>query len=56
MHLTRLLRNQPQTLTHLIDHYAKYPPTGLTMKKIVQFGWSFLFSFIEFLIENLLNF
>ena len=38
MHLTRLLRNQQQALAHLIDLYAKYPPTGLTMKRIVEFG------------------
>lgn len=38
MHLTRLLRNQQQALTHLVDLYAKYPPTGLTMKRIVEFG------------------
>ena len=50
MHLTRLLRNQPTTLTHLIDHYAKYPPTGLTMKKIVQFG---LFAFLSFIDHQL---
>ncbi|CAF1591309.1 unnamed protein product [Rotaria magnacalcarata] len=38
MHLTRLLRTQQPSLTHLIDHYAKFPPTGLTMKKIVEFA------------------
>lgn len=38
MYLTRFLRKQPQTLAHLVDHYAQYPPTGLTMKKIVEFG------------------
>jgi len=38
MHLTRFLRTQQQSLAHLIDHYAKYPPTGLTMKRIVEFG------------------
>ncbi|CAF2515920.1 unnamed protein product [Rotaria sp. Silwood2] len=38
MHLTRLLRTQQASLTHLIDHYAKYPPTGLTMKRIVEFA------------------
>ena len=38
MQLTRLLRAQQQSLAHLIDHYAKYPPTGLTMKKLVEFG------------------
>ncbi|CAF3478496.1 unnamed protein product [Rotaria sp. Silwood1] len=38
MHLTRLLRTQQNTLSHLIDHYAKYPPTGLTMKRIVEFA------------------
>lgn len=38
MHLTRFLRTQQQSLAHLVDHYAKYPPTGLTMKRIVEFG------------------
>ncbi|CAF0737706.1 unnamed protein product [Rotaria sordida] len=38
MHLTRLLRTQQASLKHLIDYYAKYPPTGLTMKKIVEFA------------------
>ena len=38
MHLSRCLRNQQQALGHLIDMYAKYPPTGLTMKRIVEFG------------------
>jgi hypothetical protein len=38
MYLTRFLRTQQQTLTHLVDHYAQYPPTGLTMKRIVEFG------------------
>lgn len=38
MHLSRFLRVQQQPLANLIDHYAKYPPTGLTMKKIVEFG------------------
>jgi hypothetical protein len=41
MHLTRFLRVQQQSLAHLIDHYAKYPPTGLTMKRIVEFGLCF---------------
>jgi len=36
MYLTRLLRS-PQ-LAHLVDHYAQYPPTGLTMKRIVEFA------------------
>jgi hypothetical protein len=39
MHLTRFLRTQQQSLSHLVDHYSKYPPTGLTMKRIVEFGW-----------------
>ncbi|CAF0858750.1 unnamed protein product [Adineta steineri] len=38
MHLTRFLRLPQQSLAHLIDHYAKYPPTGLTMKRIVEFA------------------
>ena len=38
MYLTRFLRKQPPTIAHLVDHYAQYPPTGLTMKKIVEFG------------------
>ncbi|CAF0743746.1 unnamed protein product [Adineta steineri] len=38
MHLTRFLRFPQQSLAHLIDHYAKYPPTGLTMKRIVEFA------------------
>lgn len=38
MHLTRFLRTQQQSLAHLVDYYAKYPPTGLTMKRIVEFG------------------
>jgi len=38
MQITRFLRNQQQTLGHLIDLYAKYPPTGLTMKRIVEFA------------------
>jgi hypothetical protein len=47
MHLTRFLRTQQQPLAHLIDHYAKYPPTGLTMKKIVEFGvLNFNFNFL----------
>lgn len=38
MHLTRIIRNQQQALAHLIDNYARFPPTGLTMKRIVEFG------------------
>lgn len=38
MHLTRILRLPHQSLAHLVDHYAKYPPTGLTMKRIVEFA------------------
>ncbi|CAF1063273.1 unnamed protein product [Adineta ricciae] len=38
MYLTRFLRKQPPTITYLVDHYAQYPPTGLTMKKIVEFA------------------
>ena len=38
MYCTRFLRSQKQALAHLVDHYAKYPPTGLTMKRIVDFG------------------
>ncbi|UJR20887.1 hypothetical protein I4U23_023996 [Adineta vaga] len=38
MYFTRFLRRQQQTLTHLVDHYAQYPPTGLTMKRIVEFA------------------
>lgn len=38
MHLTRFLRNQQQVLAHLIDNYARFPPTGLTMKRIVEFA------------------
>lgn len=38
MFFTRILRSQPKSLTHLVDHYAQYPPTGLTMKRIVDFG------------------
>ncbi len=38
MYLTRFLRSRPQSLTRLVDHYAQYPPTGLTMKRIVDFG------------------
>lgn len=41
MFFTRILRSQQQSLAHLVDHYAKYPPTGLTMKKIVDFGKNF---------------
>jgi len=41
MHLTRILRLPHQSLAHLIDHYSKYPPTGLTMKRIVEFGLFF---------------
>ena len=43
MYLTRFLRSQQQTLSHLVDHYAQYPPTGLTMKRIVEFGRLILF-------------
>lgn len=52
MHLTRLLRTQQTSLSHLIDHYAKYPPTGLTMKKIVEFGvfTDLYFDLIQYLI------
>ncbi|CAF1392234.1 unnamed protein product [Rotaria magnacalcarata] len=38
MHLTRFLRSQHQSLAHIVDHYAQYPPTGLTMKRIVEFA------------------
>jgi pyruvate dehydrogenase kinase 2/3/4 len=38
MRLTCFLRQQQPALSHLIDHYAQYPPTGLTMKKIVEFA------------------
>lgn len=38
MYFTRVLRSQQQSLAHLVEHYAQYPPTGLTMKKIVEFG------------------
>jgi hypothetical protein len=38
MFFTRFLRSQHQSLAHLVDHYAQYPPTGLTMKRIVEFG------------------
>jgi len=38
MFFTRVLRSQQQSLAHLVDHYAQYPPTGLTMKKIVDFA------------------
>lgn len=38
MHLTRIIRNQQQALAHLIDNYARFPPTGLTMKRIVEFA------------------
>jgi hypothetical protein len=38
MYFTRFLRSQQQSLAHLVDHYAQYPPTGLTMKRIVEFG------------------
>jgi hypothetical protein len=48
MHLTRFLRTQQQSLAHLIDHYAKYPPTGLTMKRIVEFGKCIYFMLKDF--------
>jgi pyruvate dehydrogenase kinase 2/3/4 len=38
MYFTRFLRSQQQSLAHLVDHYAQYPPTGLTMKRIVEFA------------------
>ncbi len=50
MHLTRFLRTQQQQLAILIDHYAKYPPTGLTMKRIVEFGAYFIFYIFEILL------
>ena len=46
MFFTRPLRNQIQSLAHLVDHYAKYPPTGLTMKRIVDFGTNFIEIFL----------
>ncbi|CAF3793069.1 unnamed protein product [Rotaria sordida] len=38
MYLTRCLRSQRQSLAHIVDHYAQYPPTGLTLKKIIEFA------------------
>jgi len=38
MYLTRILRSQQTSFAHLVDHYAQYPPTGLTMKRIVDFA------------------
>jgi hypothetical protein len=48
MYFTRFLRSQQQSLAHLVDHYAQYPPTGLTMKRIVEFGIDDFDSIISF--------
>ncbi|CAF1096655.1 unnamed protein product [Adineta steineri] len=37
MYFTRFLRTH-KSLAHIVDHYAKYAPTGLTMKRIVEFA------------------
>ncbi|CAF0880866.1 unnamed protein product [Rotaria sp. Silwood1] len=38
MYFTRYLRSQRQSLAHIVDHYAQYPPTGLTIKRIIDFA------------------
>lgn len=48
MFFTRILRSQQQSLAHLVDHYAQYRPTGLTMKKIVDFGKKNITIFVRF--------
>ncbi|CAF2981012.1 unnamed protein product [Rotaria sp. Silwood2] len=38
MYFTRCLRSPQQSLARIVDHYAQYPPTGLTMKRIIEFA------------------